>query len=256
MRRQLQHIIKSEDYLTLVPTPNEPSVIAFRVETLVCKVTINQENSFQSLHLKIIPEDQNYWQPDLLQIIQKFFDNKVVTPPYRPNTIVGFCKLLQCPSDTLKNIIQLMRFEVQPELVLKFNLKWSISLCLTIPPVAPNVFPVGQAGIIGNKEKILIFMHLTRVNLAAGQEAVSIVVPVVYNITQNQTCLASLKELHNSTLHAVQQHLSRWTSSNINTPGRCSIYPAIHDLLINLTLPFDPPSFMQSQNSMGPQSAM
>ena len=94
---------------------------------------------------------------------------QVVSPPYRPNTIVGFCRLLHCPSDTLKNIIQLMRFEVQPELVLQNNLKWSISLCLTIPPVAPNVFPVGQAGIIGNKEKILIFMHLTRANLPPGQ---------------------------------------------------------------------------------------
>ena len=62
-----------------------------------------------------------------------------------------------------------MRFEVQPELVGQNNLKWSISLCLTIPPVAPNVFPVGQAGIIGNKEKILIFMHLARANLAPGQ---------------------------------------------------------------------------------------
>ena len=92
-----------------------------------------------------------------------------MSPPYRPSTIVGFCRLLHCPPDTLKNIIQLMRFEVQPELVVQNNLKWSISLCLTIPPVAPNVFPVGQAGTIGNKEKILIFMHLTRANLSPGQ---------------------------------------------------------------------------------------
>ena len=76
MRRQLQHIIKSEEFLTLMTT-GEPSVIAFRVESLVCKVSINQENSFQSLHLKIIPDDPNYWQQDHLQIIQKFFDNKV-----------------------------------------------------------------------------------------------------------------------------------------------------------------------------------
>ena len=60
-----------------------------------------------------------------------------------------------------------MKFEVHPELA--SQLKWNISLCLTIPPVAPNVFPVGQAGIICNKEKILIFMHLTRSNVLPGQ---------------------------------------------------------------------------------------
>ena len=78
MRRQLQHIIKNEEFLTLMAT-GEPSVIAFRVESLVCKVSINQENSFQSLHLKIIPDDPNYWQPEQLQIIQKFFDTKVIS---------------------------------------------------------------------------------------------------------------------------------------------------------------------------------
>jgi hypothetical protein len=48
-----------------------------RVESLLCKVTINQENSFQSLHLKVVPDDPNQWQPDHLLTIQKFFDSKV-----------------------------------------------------------------------------------------------------------------------------------------------------------------------------------
>ena len=76
MRRQLQHIIKSEEFLTQMSS-GEPSVIAFRVETLLCKVSINQDNSFQSLHLKIIPDDPSFWQAEQLQIIQKFFDTKV-----------------------------------------------------------------------------------------------------------------------------------------------------------------------------------
>ena len=183
MRRQLQHIIKSEEYLVSVTVP-EPSVIAFKVENvqsqnpgmqpnpgqavpgLQCKVSINPDNSFQSLHLKVLPDDPSQWQSDQLLIIQKFFDAKVVAPPYRPTFLSGFCRLLHCPQDTLKNIVQLMRFEVQPELVTQNKLKWAVSLCLTMPPVAPNVFPVGQAGIIGNREKILIFLQLTRANVA------------------------------------------------------------------------------------------
>lgn len=76
MRRQLQHIIKSEEYLTNLDT-REPSVIAFKVENLQCKVSINPDNSFQSLHLKVAPDDPSQWQPDQLTIIQKFFDAKV-----------------------------------------------------------------------------------------------------------------------------------------------------------------------------------
>ena len=78
IRRQLQHIIRTEDYLTLMET-REPSVIAFKVDSsLQCKVWINPDNSFQTLHLKVTPEDPTQWQSDQLLIIQKFFDTKVI----------------------------------------------------------------------------------------------------------------------------------------------------------------------------------
>ena len=77
MRRQLQHIIRTEEYLTNLDT-REPSVIAFKVENLQCKVSINPDNSFQSLHLKVAPDDPSQWQSDHLLIIQKFFDAKVM----------------------------------------------------------------------------------------------------------------------------------------------------------------------------------
>ena len=117
----------------------------------------------------------------------------------------GFCKLLNCPTEVLKNIIQLMRFEIQPELVTQNKLKWSLSLCMTIPPFAVNTFPVGQAGIMGNKEKILVFMQLTRANndrIPPHQDPMSLVIPVIYNINQNQTMLANLdKGIHNPNLN-------------------------------------------------------
>ena len=82
IRRQLQHIIKTEEYLTNIQT-GEPSVIVFKVDGLQCRVSINPDNKFQTLHLKITPDDPNQWQPDhltqtnYLMIIQKFFDAKV-----------------------------------------------------------------------------------------------------------------------------------------------------------------------------------
>jgi len=76
IRRQLQHIIKTEDYLTNLET-REPSVIAFKVDSLMCRVSINPDNSFQTLHLNITPDDASLWQGDQLLIVQKFFDTKV-----------------------------------------------------------------------------------------------------------------------------------------------------------------------------------
>ena len=74
-RRQLQHI-KSEEYIANLDT-REPSVNGFNVENLQCQVSINPDDSFQSLHLKVAPDDPNQWQSDYLLFIQNFFDAKV-----------------------------------------------------------------------------------------------------------------------------------------------------------------------------------
>jgi hypothetical protein len=56
-----------------------------------------------------------------------------------------------------------------------------------------------------------------------------VVVPVVYNINQNQTSLASLqKELNNPALHAVQQHLNRWNSNTLPVPGIPHLYEIMY----------------------------
>ena len=124
-----------------------------------------------------------------------------------------------------------MRFEIQPELVTQNKLKWSLSLCMTIPPFAVNTFPVGQAGIMGNKEKILVFMQLTRANnpdILPHQDPMSLEIPVIYNINQNQTMLANLdKGIHNPNLNVVLQHLSNFNGSNQAAMGRSTIYPTI-----------------------------
>lgn len=76
IRRQLQHIIRTEDYLSSLEN-REPSVIAFKVDGLQCKVSINPDNSFQTLHLKVTPDDPTLWTSEQLLIMQKFFDTKV-----------------------------------------------------------------------------------------------------------------------------------------------------------------------------------
>ena len=37
---------------------------------------------------------------------------------------------------------------MRPELETQENLKWSVRLCLTVPPAAPPLLPIGQPGKI------------------------------------------------------------------------------------------------------------
>ena len=66
------------------------------------------------------------------------------------------------------------------------------------------------------------------------KEPISIVVPIVYNTTANQTSLASLqRELNGPVLHAVQQHLMRWSASNMNPGTKLHNYNLYINMLVN-----------------------
>jgi hypothetical protein len=77
--------------------------------------------------------------------------------------------------------VNIIRYEMLPEAVIRENLKWSIRLCLTVPPAAP-LMPLGQPGLLRIKEKMLMFFHLTRSNIGTllppSAEPLSVVVPI------------------------------------------------------------------------------
>jgi hypothetical protein len=50
-------------------------------------------------------------------VLEKFFDCRVAAPPYRPNALMAFARILQCPPEPLKDFASIARLEVQPELV-------------------------------------------------------------------------------------------------------------------------------------------
>ena len=59
---------------------------------------------------------------------------------------------------------------MQPETVQSNNLKWSCKLCLTMPPAAPPLIPLGQPGLLTLKEKMLLFLQLTRTAATVGNK--------------------------------------------------------------------------------------
>lgn len=142
----------------------EPGVVLFKAESLQCQVFLNPAH-MQSLHMKIspLPADAGkptvQWSPDELQVIEQFFDFRVAAPPYRPSTLCGFGKTLTLPPIVLKDVVQLMRLDLQPEL-LQPGAKWNLQLCMRVPPSASSfqVVPVGNAGVLTCREKILFFV--------------------------------------------------------------------------------------------------
>lgn len=112
MRRALQRFIQAEDCLTGIPS-TEPLVVLFKVETLHCRVALNSSH-LQSLHLKItpMPEHKEQWSVEDLQIIERLFDVRAAAPPYRPNSLYGFGRMLNVPINVLKDIVQIIKLEL------------------------------------------------------------------------------------------------------------------------------------------------
>ena len=104
---------------------------------------------------------------------------------------------------------------MMPDLVAKEGLKWNLKLCLTVPPAARPLMPLGQPGLLRVRDKMLMFFHLTRANIShllpPGVEPLSVVVPIVYDIQSNNTNVAQ-KEM-NPVISVAQQTLTQLAQS-------------------------------------------
>ncbi|KAI4459735.1 mediator complex subunit [Holotrichia oblita] len=244
MRRHLQRFVLNETYLTAIST-NEPGVIHFKVaETLQCRIGLNPQH-LQSLHLKITPlaEHKDVWSPEELQIIEKFFDTRAGAPPYKPNSLCGFCSMLNVPVNVLKDFVQIMRLDMLPGLVQQQGFKWSVQWMLRIPPSAIQLVPTGMAGILVYKNKILIFLQITRIlgpQYPSNADPPTLVLPLVYDTSTNITQLAEKRDAGPAPAVAAAsqllKHFSQYQSNHIE----CSLFPAVRELLMNLTLPSEP----------------
>ncbi|KAL6442114.1 hypothetical protein ACFW04_002431 [Cataglyphis niger] len=242
MRRQLQRFIQTDDCVTGINS-TEPGVVHFKVESLQCRVGLNPQY-FQSLHIKVqpLPEYKDQWNLEELQIIEKFFDTRVAAPPYKHNTLSGFGRMLNIRFKVLKDFVQIMKLELVPGLVQQQQLKWSVQLCLRIPPSTGQIVPPGSEGVHVCRSKILFFLQLTRIGMSYPGET-SFVLPFVYDVTTNLTQLAERRDL-SPAITAASMQLKRFAEYGANQ-SECSLFPAVRDLLANFTLPSEPPGISQ-----------
>lgn len=239
MRRHLQRLIQSEEFLINLPC-NEVGIVAFKVDFLHCRVGLNPMN-FQTLHLKVTPspEYKDQWNLEELNVLERFFETRVVCSPYKPNALSAFTRILNAPIRILKDCIQIMRLEMIGDR----SMKWSVQWCLTIPPAGPLIAPAGNAAVVIIKNKLLFFIQLTRIglNFAPGTEPQTVVLPIVYDVSSNTTQLADRQPppanmAPTSATSIISNVLKRFAEFNTK-PGECSIFPAIRELMTNLIIP-------------------
>nr|CAD7587621.1 unnamed protein product [Timema genevievae] len=254
MRRQLQRFIQSEECLQVIPS-NEPGVVHFKGESLQCRVGLNPQH-LQSLHIKVtpFPDHKEQWSPEEVQIIEKFFDTRAAAPPYKPNNLSSFGRMLNVPYNVLKDFVQLMKLELMPSLIQQQQLKWAVQWCLRIPPSATPIAPTGQPAILICRSKILFFLQITRVGLQypPNMDPPSLVLPLVYDMSTNLTQLAEKRDPQPSATTAASHQLKRFAEMGVNHM-ECSLFPAVRDLLANLILPNEPP---QQQVASSPNPAV
>uniref|UniRef100_A0A665VRT6 Mediator of RNA polymerase II transcription subunit 14 n=1 Tax=Echeneis naucrates TaxID=173247 RepID=A0A665VRT6_ECHNA len=234
MRRHLQRIIQQEPNLSIVNS-NEPGVIMFKTDVLKCRVALNPKN-YQTLQLKVTPENTGPWSQEELQVLEKFFETRVAGPPFKYNTLNAFTKLLGAPTTILRDCVRIMKLELFPDQAAQ--LKWNVQFCLTIPPSAPPIAPPGTIAVV-LKSKMLFFLQLTQ-RIPVPQEPVSIIVPIVYDMATGLTQQADIPRQHSSSGAAalmVSNILKRFNELHPARQGECTIFTSVHELMANLTLP-------------------
>ncbi|XP_061679090.1 mediator of RNA polymerase II transcription subunit 14 isoform X3 [Syngnathoides biaculeatus] len=234
MRRHLQRIIQQEANLSIVNS-NEPGVIMFKTDVLKCRVALNPKN-YQTLQLKVTPENAGPWSQEELQVLEKFFEMRVAGPPFKYNTLNAFTKLLGAPTHILRDCVRIMKLELFPDQA--GQLKWNVQFCLTIPPSAPPIAPPGTIAVV-LKSKMLFFLQLTQ-RVAVPQEPLSIIVPIVYDMASGLTQQADIPRQHSSSGAAalmVSNILKRFNEMHPARQGECTIFASVHELMASLTLP-------------------
>lgn len=124
------------------------------------------------------------------------------------------------------------------------GLKWQVQVCLRVPPSAAPVVPVGSAAIHTVRLKILFFLQITRIPYMPGmdwKDSPSLVLPIIYDISSNITQLAERREpVTSGATSAISHLLKRFFADYPTHLGDCSLFPAVRDLVMNLTLQNEP----------------
>ncbi|CAG2161554.1 unnamed protein product [Oppiella nova] len=250
MRRNLQKAVSQDNNFHIAQT-FEFGVIQFKNDSMQFKISLDiasMQVVVNSLHIKIAPLPEfSHWAREELEILQQFFETKVVCAPFKPNAFLAYNRILNAPMKILKDCIQLMRLEMGNlsfyEQFPDRTLKWSLQWCLTIPPAAPSIGPPGMSACLMFKNKMLIFIQFTRMQIPGhpiNAEPLSIIVPFIYDMSTHNIQVAGFGRENtysqSPALTVINNMLKRFAEYTA-TGTDCPIYLAIREIMNNLQIP-------------------
>jgi len=124
----------------------------------------------QGLQLKLTSSGQDYRDQltiEELQVIERFFEVRVMAIPFKPMALHAFARLLNAPYKILRDLVQIMKLELMPGTFGQV-FKWSVQFCLTVPPSAPSIVPIGASSVLTAKNKMLFFLYIRSVNVTSA----------------------------------------------------------------------------------------
>lgn len=86
----------------------------FTVDSIQCRIALNTDH-MQSLQIQVTQapittetttKSPVQWSIDELRTIEEFFEQRVASPPYRPCSLYGFCRMLKVPPQVIRDFIQ------------------------------------------------------------------------------------------------------------------------------------------------------
>ena len=239
IRKNLQQLILKQDCaLNLIhPThPSEFNLIQFRDknELFHFKILMHPE-TMQNLQIKITSLDKNHnITQDEIEIIERFFEFKVICEPFKPDAFSTFARIIGSPFKFVKDFIQLMKLELYPDR----NCKWLVNWCLTISPgTLMRNLPLGMSAFLynasNNKNTIVFFLQFTQ-NTLLLNEPQSIAVPIIYEINTNSMNIP-IKDQPMTNLPTINM-INRILQDASNRP-EYPIYSSIKEVLYNDLIP-------------------
>ncbi|XP_045529782.1 mediator of RNA polymerase II transcription subunit 14 [Pieris brassicae] len=230
LKRALQRVVQQEEYLSLVSVEATSVTFCCEAAGMVARVALHPQH-LQSLHLQLTPQPdhKDNWTAEDLQIMEKFFEQRVAIAPYRASSLQGWCRVWGAPAAALPSLVALMRADMAPIAPALWQLQWA----LRIPPHGPQIVPTGQPAVLLAKHKILFFICLTR-----GET--QLVLPLVYDVQSNAMQIADRRDTQQPHHSAVNMHIKRFAEFH-QPHGECILWPVVRDLLINFSLPQDAP---------------
>ncbi|XP_031550485.1 mediator of RNA polymerase II transcription subunit 14-like [Actinia tenebrosa] len=235
-----KHLCRAIQGDELIQFPKiDSTLVAFKTSSLQCVVKLDT-STYTSLRLNVKPiqGQEAAWMRDELTSLERFFETRVASAPYRASSMTSFARCITFPTNILKDLIKIIRLETIPDQ----SHKWRVEWCLSIPPDAPEMPATPGTPAVVFKAKLFIFIQLKKAS-SQGTSPLddSVMIPLLFdpktNTTQQVDVSRQASAPTSSAEAAVNALLKRWNESPASKTGDCTIFPAVLELAKNLVIP-------------------